>query len=708
MANDLIDKAKELAGRVFRSGDIQVGKENAGLITRFEQDVLSDMWGRFETRKKQRLNLELQWRLNMAFYNGDQFTEIHAGWGDIRTIPPATEYEERNVFNEIAPNIETILALMNKYRNNVRCRPSSTSSENRTAARVGDKVVASARRTMDFPSKQRQSNLSAVILGSAVSKTIWDSAAGRVVGYGEHAITEEERREFPVGYDYESELVGRDKDLLRPEIKEGDATINIVSPFEIFPENLSLPCSKQRKIMQVQVLSPDEVLERWGAYVKGEDNDTFRLTNTSARDYGGMLNRVYGTTLAVEKAHDTVLVLEEWELPSGRFPFGRLTVCTKDKLLYCGSLPDRYCVSGGYKLPFDVQQSLMTDGFFGKSVIERVIPVQRSLNRLKNSIADYNNRITIGVLAVERGSLGDDEDRLLTEGVAPGDIVSYRQGAYRPYFLEPAKLPPEIFREVDNLIEQINRMTGVSEFAKQSAPPGNIIAASALAGVVEQDYTRSGLLTDQAKEFWVNNHIKLLSLYHDNVKYPRMVKDIGRSQEFEISSFIGSDLTSFDVEIVPEPANELSLGQMRQKAVELLNAGLFNDPMTGGISKEMRQALLEILEFGNWEILVEEDDKHLARARRENQSILAGEEGVIRSFDEDIIHIAEHNNVRLTAEYEERLKEDPDVDARFERHIDEHMRNLQSKSGPDQQEQAAFSYPTDPAASVSPEQFAGA
>jgi len=289
----------------------------------------------------------------------------------------------------------------------------------------------------------------------------------------------------------------------------------------------------------------------------------------------------------------------------------------------------------------------------------------------------------------------------------PGAILFMRPGTtHKPFFLEPAKLAPEIFMEVSAILEGINRKTGVSELAKQSTAPGNIIAASAIAGLQEQDNTRINLPADQAKAFWVNNHIKLLSLYRDNVVYPRMVKDIGKDHEFEISQFVGSSLTSFDIEVIPEPASEVQLAQMRQKAVELLNAGMFHDPETGAISKESKRILLEMMEYGNWEILVDEDDKHLARARRENQSMVSGQIPAIRSFDDDLIHMAAHNDFRLSAEYEQLLIEHPEIDEVFDAHEDEHFQNFQTKNPPPPQE--GFQYPVEQPAPISPEVMGGA
>ena len=87
-----------------------------------------------------------------------------------------------------------------------------------------------------------------------------------------------------------------------------------------------------------------------------------------------------------------------------------------------------------------------------------------------------------------------------------------------------------------------------------------------------------------------------------------------------------------------------------------------------------------MLELGNWEDFVTAEDAQQRRAERENNAMVAGDRAVIRSFDDDIVHIAKHNNFRLMAEYEERLATNPEIDEIFEAHINEHLHNLQMKN----------------------------
>lgn len=63
-------------------------------------------------------------------------------------------------------------------------------------------------------------------------------------------------------------------------------------------------------------------------------------------------------------------------------------------------------------------------------MVERTIPIQRAYNAVKNRKHEFLNRIAVGVLAVEDGSV--DVDNLETEGLSPGKILVYRQGSNPP------------------------------------------------------------------------------------------------------------------------------------------------------------------------------------------------------------------------------------------------------------------------------------
>lgn len=686
-----LEKAKEFTKKLMLGNfsdptDVILSDEEVSrnLKEEFEREIISEMQARYEERKSQRCSLDLQNRLNINFYNGEQYTAIDAVKNDIEEVLPLSTWEERNVFNEIAPCVETRFAFLSKKKNNLKNRPASASSEDRTAAKIGNKVLASTRSRLNMSELQQEANLISGIMGTAIWKTVWDPNAGRVVGVEEREIDEEEVEDL-TKYEYENELLGYKKNITYRKIHEGDVITTVHSPFEIYPENLALPLRKQNRIMHVILMSPEEVFANWGKIVKGEDHETYKIVKSDDRFYGSAITgRIAGSMFAHATVHNSVEVMEEWELPSARYPDGRLIICCDEALLYYGKLPDAMGEDGSYIMPFDVQHSIKTDGFFGSSVVERMIPLQIKYNSVKNRTQDYINRVTIGVLSVEENSLVD-EDYYYENGIAPGEIIKHKRGSDAPRFLSVDSLPDDIAREEQAMLVAFNRLSGVSDLGKQSTVPSQVTSGVAIAGLAEQDDTRIGLEADNIKHCLVSVGKKWLVLYHNNVSFARQVADIGRNNEFEIEQFIGSDLRSFDVFVESEPESSDTLSQRRQKVIELLNGGLFNDPETGNISREGRAKIFEMLELGDWETFVESDDRQKQRAQRENNAMVTGEPATLLDFDDDIVHISVHNNFRLSAEYEDAIKRNSQIDQMFTEHVNQHLQSLQMKQSAETQ-----------------------
>lgn len=77
-------------------------------------------------------------------------------------------------------------------------------------------------------------------------------------------------------------------------------------------------------------------------------------------------------------------------------------------------------------------------------LVDRLIPCQRSYNALKGRYAEYVNRLSVGVVVAEDGSV--DTDALAEEGLVPGKVIIYRQGS----------MPPKISYSDPKVLEIIN------------------------------------------------------------------------------------------------------------------------------------------------------------------------------------------------------------------------------------------------------------
>ena len=79
-------------------------------------------------------------------------------------------------------------------------------------------------------------------------------------------------------------------------------------------------------------------------------------------------------------------------------------------------------------------------------IVDRLIPYQQRYNTIENQIEELTSRLVLGVLVVEDGSL--DIDELSEEGLAPGKILWYRQGAKAPSMLQDSANQVELLKQL--------------------------------------------------------------------------------------------------------------------------------------------------------------------------------------------------------------------------------------------------------------------
>lgn len=91
---------------------------------------------------------------------------------------------------------------------------------------------------------------------------------------------------------------------------------------------------------------------------------------------------------------------------------------------------------------------------YGKNgIVSQLVPIQRAYNAIKNRKHEYLNRIAMGVLMAEDGSI--DLDNIEEEGIAPGKVIVYRQGSIPPKLLEQETTCFNIFdKEEDRLLAE--------------------------------------------------------------------------------------------------------------------------------------------------------------------------------------------------------------------------------------------------------------
>ena len=619
--------------------DLMEEKRKEELVT----EVLED----FRRRQQERKNFESQWRLNMNYVLGNQYCSINSN-NEVENYDKRYFWQEREVYNHLASIVEIRLSKLNGVRPRMSVLPSSADIKDISASKMSKAVLDSLQHKVNLSEKLSEGASWSEICGTCFYKVTWDSNAGKVVTMDPYLM------------------------------KEGDVDISVIPPFEIFPFNSAIADMEcNPSIIHARAYPVETIKDLYGVEVVGETLDVYSLTSTNTISGFGYTQNI--TSCGSEAKENHALVIEKYILPTVEYPNGRLIIIAKDRLVYDGELPYVNGVDGARTYPFIRQTSVNIAGcFWGISVIERAIPVQRAYNALKNRKLEYLNRLSMGVMMVEDGSV--DVDDLEDEGLSPGKVLVYRQGANPPSMMSANRLPIDFASEENRLLNEFSIISGISDLMRQSEAVYANLSGTALQLLIEQDTSRLSCSIDSIKFAVVAIAKQSLRLYKQFAVVPRLARIMGEKNSTEVFYFTNSDLGGDD--IICDSESELATSKANQRSLvfELLNSGLLQDE-NGQISNEVRLKVLEMLGVGIYDSKQDLSQMHIKSAQKENlhfsQKDFSDE---VQSYDEHELHIKEHIAFLLSSDADE-INKDKALKQKVLDHINMHKSCIKLMQG---------------------------
>ena len=610
-------------------------------MKKIKNEIVKEVLDDFNRRANERKSFDLKWRLNMNFYMGNQFCTVGFG-GLMEDTDREYFWQEREVFNHIAPKIDIRLSKLSRIKPKMRVLPSSNDESDIYTAKMSKKILDSVSNKYSLSQKINQATKWSEICGTSFYKVYWNSNLGQVV-----AIEEDGRK-----------------------IKTGDVDIAVCSPFEIYPDSSANENLEDcQSIIHAKVYSKEEIKEMYGVDIDGRSINIFSLDNTAS--VGGLGLNGLGQKITEVTKEDAGIVIEKYIRPGEEYPNGRLIIIAGEELVFDGELPYINGTDGKRDFPFIKQVCCDNVGsFWGVSLIDRMIPIQRAYNAVKNRKHEYLNRLTLGVLSVEDGSV--DIDNLEEEGLAPGKILVYRQGANAPKYLETETLPTDFEKEEERLLNEFTTISGTTEMGTMDTM-SSTISGVALELLIDENETRLSFTTDSIKSAIKLIGKQILRLYKQYATFPRLTKIVGDNGEVEIFYFKSSDISSDDVELETEVESNDTLSQRRNMVYTLLDRGLLADD-DGKISATMKNKILEMIGFGNWEDVQDLNALHIKRADKENIDMFDNIEVKVKEIDDHNLHINEHIAYMLSNSFQNEA--DNTTEELFLKHIREHKKFL--------------------------------
>ena len=612
-----------------RDEEKQALEEKEKARAREEKRRVKEIREDFEARREARRSVENGWLLNMNFLSGNQYCDV-SPLGGITQEDKQFYWQSRRVFNHIAPMVDSRIAKLEKSLPILSVRAFSDEEGDIKSAKLATSVLKYVQERISFAETVSRCTLWAETCGSAFYKITWDETGGRQV-----AVDEEGN-----------------------PVYEGEVSVSAVSPFEIYPDRLDVEgVEGLQSIIHAQAVSADYVFETFGVAVQEEPLNEY-AKNYSEPSVGKMLSQ----SLGVAPARQGVVLIERYTRPCNALPNGKVEIVAGDKLLYEGELPYENGDRGERVFPFIKQDCLrLPASFFGSSVIDRLIPLQRAYNAVRNRKHEFLNRMAMGVLAVEDGSV--DTDELAEEGLAPGKILVYRQGGKAPELLDCGSVPAEFAKEEEWLEKEFTLISGVSDLSQNSTPV-RVTSASGLQLLLAQDESRLSATVGSIERALKGVGRQILRMYRQFAGSARLMTLTGENKKTQVHYFNASDLDVSDVQFDVKSA--VSPNEKKNTILQLYEAGLLTDK-NGEISVENKNRILDAFGFGSVENARDISSLHIVKAGEENLQLLK-EEVAPDVYDDHALHIVEHTRFLLSSEFKKRADQE-ELKKRYVKHV---------------------------------------
>ncbi len=606
----------------------------------YAKNLVDEIKRDYQARKEERKPFEAQWQLNINFLMGNQYCGINSQ-DNIDDFDKQYFWQEREVYNHIAPIIDIRLAKLAKVRVQMAVQPASVQEDDVANAKICKNILDSTAERLGLSRVISEVTRWSEICGTGFYKIVWNDTLGSVVGIDDYG----------------------------KKIREGDVDIVPCSPFEIYPDsNSCLDISGCKSIIDARSFDVDTIKRIWGVDVKGEDIDTFNLSNSQVVGGLGYLSNV--AKVCKTAKHNQAMVLERYTMPTAKYPLGRVEIVAGDTLVYEGDLPYKNLKDGERGLPFIRQVGIEQPAlFWGGCIIERIIPVQRAYNAVKNRKHEFLNRISMGVMTVEDGSV--DVDNLEEEGLSPGKILVYRQGSNAPKMLASETLPTDFNTEEDRLNNEFLSISGVSDWIGSSITAVSAMSGVALELMLDQENMRITASSESIITAVKNIAMQILRLYKQFATTKR-VNLIANSNGTGVFYWNNSNITSDDVVVTTKNEMNETIAQKRNMLLDLYKAGLLTDE-NNQMSNTIRTKVLDMLGFGIWENVLDNNTLQVECARRENIAFGQGAKDVeVSEVHDHDLHIQTHIAYMLSKDFEKLAHDKPDIKQRMLEHIRTH------------------------------------
>lgn len=563
------------------------------------EQVVNDIYRKYEERRQLRRPYEIQWFLNASALRGFPDVRWNAELSRLETRREP-KHRQRARINLIKGKYTARIAKFTRIPPGPSVVPATTDREDIFNARASQKALEYITRKVDLPQKWMTTMKWLPVTG----KAFW------ALRFDEDAIGQ-------------TQLDGKAQPIL------GDVTVDFVSAFEMLVTDPGLEClGDQPEIMRVKMVPLKEIHERYGQEkpevleIKAEavDQEIFHYQRQIA-DIGSRYQGVTSRAMnAQEDQPSYVLRIETFTKPCAKYPQGRYVVCAGRKILRQeSSLPGDFSRVTENPYPFvEFSDGASPGQFYPDAFIESLIGLQSEYNRLRSQLAEHLVLHMFPKLLVPRQA-GMSTDAYDNEA---GEKIDYTAlpGVEKPDFLKPANILTDIW----NTMALIKKDMDDVSLVYPSAVGGSGGASSGFQTNLLQEAADQvhGPAIQQNAYALREAYVKLRRLMKLHYDIPRLVTIAGKNNIPEVFEFSQRSIDE-QADIVIEP--ESLQPQMKTARMDMFRQmfldGMFGNPQDPRVLKRVN----EILRTGFHEFDADQQARDSEQAQLENIQMERGQ-----------------------------------------------------------------------------------
>lgn len=423
-------------------------------------------------------------------------------------------------------------------------------------------------------------------------------------------------------------------------VKEGDAQFSVLGPMDVIRDYTRMDTANDWYIIR-------EYLNKWDLIAQRPDleDDLKGLSMPTT------LQRFrFGHIVDAQTSNSDLI-------PVYTFIHGKTAACPKGRLV---QYIDAETWILDTALPYDeiplypMMPDTMPFNNFGATIMTSLVKLQYAYDKTLSVIVTNQQAFAIQNIVVDESTQTKPEQ--VIEGL---NFIKTNMKNGVPMGLELCKTPAEVFKFLEILEAQMEKLSGLPSILR-GQPPTGVESGTAMAFLQAQALVFNSPIQQAYISFLERSATGLFNMLKSFANTKRMITIAGQSKKPYMGEFSGQDLTNITRVIVAagNPATRSEAGKL-QVAQDLMAKGMVSN-----------QEYFQVLTTGQLDPMIEGPEAENMLIVEENEGLRDGEPQVVFPLDMHELHIKQHATVLMDPAL--RKTQDNEVVAATVQHILEH------------------------------------